>query len=145
MKARVDFLKNKQQENCALSKSQNPRSEGKELQLLEKTIDRKREVQNKQFRSSLERSTLNSLKLRATPFLERQFVYQADSSGNLDSSIDFVFYDFMHIRVKPQSTRFYRASPTANSIPKYVIVAITSQNILYVYESPVRMQKYFKN
>ena len=102
-------------------------------------------MQNKQFRSSLERSTLNSLKLRATPFLERQFVYQADSSGNLDSSIDFVFYDFMHIRVKPQSTRFYRASPTANSIPKYVIVAITSQNILYVYESPVRMQKYFKN
>jgi len=64
--------------------------------------------------------------------MERQYVFPEEPSQ------EFVHYEYMHIRMKPQSTKFKRASPTANSIPKYVIVVIYSDNQLVVYDTSVR-------
>jgi len=56
----------------------------------------------------------------------------------LGGPTDFVLYDYMHIRVKPQSTKYSRASPTANSLAKYVLVVIESDEMLRVFDTTKR-------
>ena len=92
----------------------------------------------------MSRNVLNSLKLRNYPFLERQYIYPA-SEDELNPDLDFTHYDYMHIRMKSQSTKYKRVSATSNSIPKYVPVVIYSNNILVVYDTSVRMQLFKKN
>lgn len=55
-------------------------------------------------------------------------------------SLQFAKYEFMHIRIKPQSTQFVKAPATSNSIPYYVMVVLYSNNILKVYENTKKTQ-----
>ena len=78
------------------------------------------------------RNILNSLRNKNWPFYDRHYVYPIASNFKEDQPADthFVHYEYMHIRMKPQSTKYRRASPTSNSIPKYVILTIDSRNML---------------
>jgi len=46
-----------------------------------------------------------------------------------------VQYDYMHIRMKQQSTKYVKAAATGNSIPKYVLVVLFSNNLLKVFDT----------
>ena len=67
---------------------------------------------------------------------------EVDEAGE---KLEFVHFEYMHIRMKPQSTRYARASPTANNLPKYVVVAIYSNNILKIYDTSTHAQDYNSN
>lgn len=62
------------------------------------------------------------------PFYERGYFYLPKDAE------DFVFYEYIHLRMKPQSTRYIRASATSNSIPRYAMVALYKNNILQVFD-----------
>jgi hypothetical protein len=62
------------------------------------------------------------------PFYERGYFYKPEDAGQ------FVKYEYIHLRMKPQSTKYIRASATSNSIPRYAIVAVYDNNILHVYD-----------
>jgi len=63
------------------------------------------------------------------PFYERGYFYLPKDFG------DFVKYEYIHLRMKPQSTKYIRASATSNSIPRYAIAALFKNNILNVYDA----------
>jgi hypothetical protein len=88
---------------------------------------------------------LNSLRNKNWAFFDRHYVYpvEKESDEPKPEGTEFLFYDYMHIRMKPQSTRYRRASPTANSIPKYVVLTIDSRNMLQVYDSTHKAQNPF--
>ena len=69
--------------------------------------------------------------MKNNPYFDRQYVYD---------EAQFTHYDYMHIRMKQQSTKYMRASPTSNSQPKYVIVTINRENILNVYDITTKAQ-----
>jgi len=54
-------------------------------------------------------------------------------------------YEYMHIRMKKQSTKGLKVAATSNSIPKYVIVSIDSNNMLNIYDTTEKLQIYGKN
>lgn len=57
-----------------------------------------------------------------------------------ENGTDVVLFDFMHIRIKPQGSKFIKAPATANSIPHYVLVVIYSNNMLKVYINTKKTQ-----
>lgn len=93
------------------------------------------------------RNILNSLRNKNWPFYDRHYVYPIASNFKEDQPADmhFVHYEYMHIRMKPQSTKYRRASPTSNSIPKYVILTIDSRNMLQIWDNTHKVQNPFQN
>ena len=112
---------------------------------VEKSFTKRTDSLDRAYSKSLTRNVLNSLKLRNHPFLERQYIYPANAENSINPELDFVHYDYMHIRLKPQSTKYKRVSATANSVPRYLPVVIHSDNTMVIYDTTVRMQGYMKN
>jgi len=87
------------------------------------------DIEMSKFEMNTVKTNLNSLVLQNNAFLERTIIYPENDT------LTFVKYDFMHIRMKPQSTKSYKVPATVNSIPKYVLVVLYSNNILKIYDS----------
>lgn len=83
------------------------------------------------------RSQINSFQYKNTPFVEKTKVFMENSTND---NLRFVKYEFMHIRLKPQSTQFVKSPATSNSLPHYVMVVLYSNNILKVYENTKKTQ-----
>ena len=75
---------------------------------------------------------MNSQSMENSNFHERTVVYA-------ENQTDILMYEYMHIRLKKQSTKYIKASPTGNSIPHYVTIALHSNNLLKVYANLKRV------
>ena len=58
--------------------------------------------------------------------MEREYIHTDD---------EIHMYDFMHIRMKPQTTKYVRASATSNSHPMYVSVIIFKNNMMRIFQN----------
>lgn len=76
---------------------------------------------------------MNSIATQNNPITEKTKVFA-------ENGTEIVKFDFMHIRIKPQGSKFIKAPATANSIPHYVLVVIYSNNILKVYINQKKTQ-----
>lgn len=94
----------------------------------QKKFEKRNKEIDRNFNKNIVRGTLNSLKFKNLPYFERGYVHPNEEGQSI------IHYDFMHIRMKKQSTRYVKVPATSNSIPKYVVVTIDSQNILNVYD-----------
>ena len=83
----------------------------------------------KNFNSQIIRVNLNSLSMTNHPFYERGYYY------NQEEASDFVKYEYIHLRMKPQSTKYTRASATSNSLPRYALVAVFKNNLLTIFDA----------
>lgn len=87
---------------------------------------------------NLARGTINAVKMKSLSWHERQAVYQS-------AAAPIVHFEYLHIRMKPQSTKHYRVAATTNPRPHYVIATISKDNILRIYETTNRVQEPFAN
>jgi hypothetical protein len=87
---------------------------------------------------NLARGTINAVKMKSLSWHERQAVYQS-------SSAQILHFDYLHIRMKPQSTKQYRVAATTNPRPHYVITTVSDDNVLRIYETTNKIQEPFAN
>jgi hypothetical protein len=66
-------------------------------------------------------------------FLERTIIFP-------ENKTDFVLYEFMHIRLKPQSTKYVKAVATSNSNPRFVPIVLHANNLLKIYDITKKIQ-----
>ena len=71
-----------------------------------------------------------------TPFIEKAYIYGDQNQRGRERN---VHYDYMHIRMKPQSAKHAQVSVGAKPKPIYVIVTIFENNILKVFDLPAKV------
>lgn len=87
---------------------------------------------------NLQRGNINAVKMKSLGWIEKQTVYSTEQA-------QITHFEYMHIRVKPQSTKNYRVSATTNPKPHYVIVTVSTDNILRIFETLTKVQEPFEN
>lgn len=96
------------------------------------------ESYQKYLAKNLARGTINAVKMKSLSWYERHVVYQS-------AAAPIVHFDYLHIRMKPQSTKQYRVAATTNPRPHYVIITISKDNMLRIYETTTMVQEPFAN
>ena len=83
--------------------------------------------------------------MKSLSWLEKQTVYSPStaSDSQAQQNTQITHFDYMHVRIKPQSTKLYRVSATSNPKPHYLIVTISTDNVLRIYETTTKVQEPF--